>query len=99
MINGDEAEAQKKAKQVILLEKKREQLAAQLNDCYLQLGREIYEITESKAKEMNVLLDELVETKIKLSQLEDLRLCFTCMTQHPANHHYCSNCGQKLLEE
>lgn len=99
MNNCDEIEKQKKAEQIILLEEKREELTAQLKDCYLQLGREVYEITENKAKEIHRLLERLIDTKVKHSALKELHLCLNCMTQNPSSHRFCCHCGQKITEE
>lgn len=89
-------ETLKNAKDILSLEEDITKLGEVLSAKYYQLGKRVYEITEHESKEINSLVDRLVEAKIKLSNMKNQCVCLNCMAQNPKENAYCGKCGEIL---
>ena len=92
-------EAKAESKQVFLLEDDLTVLEKELGDKYYQLGKYIYELSERRMDEIDRLVNRLVETKVKLSQLKRQCICAYCLGSNPKENKYCGICGKELEQE
>ncbi len=83
-------------KQAVLLESKIIKLEREIDEKYYQLGRSIYELADRKFDEIDRIVDNLVDAKVHLSQLQGHHMCVHCLAQNPIENHYCGKCGKKI---
>lgn len=68
-----------------------------LNERYCDIGKSLLEIAEKEDKEINQLVDKIVETRKELAVLQKKIQCPGCLTYNGAGSRFCSNCGMRLL--
>lgn len=94
-----DCDAFQKARSLILLEEDIDKMEEELSARYYQLGKCIYEIADCKGKEINSLVDRLVEAKLKLVSIKEQQICLICMAQNPKENAYCGKCGKILRRD
>jgi lipopolysaccharide biosynthesis glycosyltransferase len=72
------------------------ELEANLTDHYCSLGKQILEVAEREDREINQLVDQIVEVKKQLSALQQTVQCPKCLFMNSSDSRYCSHCGNKL---
>jgi uncharacterized paraquat-inducible protein A len=78
------------------LEHSLQEMESTLASHYCNLGKQILEVAEKEDREISQLVDEIIETKKKLSVLNRTILCPNCNTQNSSESNYCHACGTKL---
>lgn len=51
---------------------------------------------EKKIKEINHVVDDLIDQKMQLKFTSELCTCFHCSASNPIDNNYCGNCGEKI---
>ena len=81
------------------MEREEEQAEEELHDRYMQLGKDIYEITEREAEKINSLTDRIIGLKRSICEESGRIECSECLTMNSARSLYCHRCGAKLNRE
>jgi hypothetical protein len=75
------------------------EMEATLVDRYCSLGKQLLEVAEREDREINQLVDQIIEARKQLSQLRQTVLCPVCCARNSNASQYCSHCGSKLQKE
>ena len=78
------------------LEKSLGELEIELHDRYCQMGKSLMDLADSEGREIDKILDRIIDTKKKLSGIRREISCEQCFTLNEADNRYCKNCGAKL---
>lgn len=80
------------------LEQSLGEMEAALNEHYCDIGKSLLELAEKEDKEINQLVDRIIETRRQITALQKKARCPVCLTYNSADSRYCSHCGKKLQE-
>jgi thymidine phosphorylase len=92
----DELKSQQNVEQ---LEHTLREMESDLTERYCSIGKQVLEVAEREDKEINQLVDKIIEGKKKLSVLQETIQCPKCFSMNNHDNNYCSSCGEKLLKE
>jgi len=67
-----------------------------LHERYCEIGKGILETAEQENKKVNHLVDQIIETHQKLSEVKKEKYCPECAQHNDWNSLYCKRCGGKL---
>jgi predicted DNA-binding ribbon-helix-helix protein len=67
-----------------------------LSEHYCSLGKQMLEVAEREDREINQLVDQIIETRKQLSELQQTIQCPVCHSRNSKTSQYCSHCGNKL---
>lgn len=81
------------------LEQSLSEMEAQLNEHYCDIGKSLLELAEKEDKEINHLVDQIIETRKQISILQKQVRCPNCLSYNTPDSHFCSHCGMKLKKE
>ncbi|MDL2235088.1 zinc ribbon domain-containing protein [Christensenellaceae bacterium OttesenSCG-928-L17] len=79
------------------LGKKIWKLECELLHRYTSIGKGILELAESEAREVNRLVDEIIEMRQQLSEAKGELECSACMAHNVADSKFCNRCGAALF--
>lgn len=85
-----------RAMEVQRLTKSLGEMEAALNEHYCDVGKSLLEFAEKEDKEINQLVDQIIETRRKIAALQKRVQCPDCLTYNSSDSRYCSHCGTKL---
>lgn len=66
---------------------------------YCQMGKHILEIATAEQKNVDSLVDEIIEQRKKIGVVKHVVVCSKCMTHNTADSSYCRRCGALLTTE
>lgn len=72
------------------------EMEAALNEHYCDVGKSLLELAEKEDKEINQLVDQIIETRRRIAALQKKIQCPDCLSHNSADSRYCSRCGTKL---
>ena len=72
------------------------EMEAALNEHYRDIGKSLLEFAEKEDREINQLVDQIIETRRQLTALQGQVLCPACLAYNDPVSRYCSRCGAKL---
>lgn len=72
------------------------EMEAALNEHYCDIGKSLLELAEKKDKEINQLVDQIIETRRRIAALQQKIQCPDCLAYNSSDSRYCSHCGKKL---
>ena len=78
------------------LEAELARMEAKLQASYMEMGKSLLEMADKEYKAVNHLVDEIVETKKKLSKARNEIECPECTEHNTSDSKYCKRCGKKL---
>nr|WP_326184336.1 hypothetical protein [uncultured Oscillibacter sp.] len=78
------------------LEQSLREMEAALNEHYRDVGKSLLELAEKEDKEINQLVDQIIETRRQITKLQKLVQCPGCLSYNDPDSRYCSHCGTKL---
>lgn len=93
------------------LKMKMNELKSQINDIYIEIGKEVYEHhirekdydikndLEEHCTKIDVISDEIESMQKECLELKDKKQCKNCYTKIEINVKFCPNCGAKQDEE
>lgn len=76
-----------------------DELEAALSEHYCDIGKSLLELAEKEDKEINRLVDQIIETRRRLTVLQKKVQCPACLTYNSSDSRYCSHCGKNLYRE
>lgn len=78
------------------LEQSLSEMETKLNEHYCDIGKSLLELAEKEDKEINHLVDQIVETRRQITTLRKQVRCPSCLSYNNPDSRYCSHCGAKL---
>lgn len=69
-----------------------------LNEHYCDIGKSLLELAEKEDKEINQLVDQIIETRRRIAALQKQVRCPGCLSYNDPDSRYCSHCGTKLQQ-
>lgn len=78
------------------LTQRQEDIRRVLVEKYCDVGKAILEKAEKEGREVNELVDELIEVKKELIKAKGQKRCTNCYQYNEMGSIYCSKCGAKL---
>jgi uncharacterized paraquat-inducible protein A len=90
---------QRRAVDVRKLEHDLSEMETTLTDHYCSVGKQLLEVAEREDREINQLVDQIIEKRKQLSALKKSVQCRSCLSMNSSDSVYCSHCGAKLQEE
>lgn len=78
------------------LESEIERKRVELDNLYLQVGKNIMEATEQEGIKINHIVDQIIELQRKLAAAKNERLCSHCGQLNDETSTFCKNCGIRL---
>lgn len=78
------------------LEESLREMEATLDEHYRDIGKSLLELAEKEDKEINQLVDQIIETRRQITKLQKLVQCPSCLSYNDRDNRYCSHCGTKL---
>ena len=78
------------------LEPSLSEMEAALNEHYCDVGKSLLELAEKEDKEINQLVDQIIETRRQLTALQKQVRCPSCLSYNDSDSRYCNHCGTKL---
>jgi uncharacterized paraquat-inducible protein A len=88
-----------RAVDVSKLEHDLSEMETALTDRYCSVGKQLLEVAEREDREINQLVDRIIETRKQLSALQRSVQCRSCLSMNSSDSVYCSHCGAKLGKE
>lgn len=70
-----------------------------LQDKYSSIGKVFLALAESENKAVNDLVDEIIETRQKISQVKGEISCHACMRMNAPDSRFCTRCGAALPQK
>lgn len=67
-----------------------------LNEHYCDIGKRLLEMAEKEDREINQLVDQIVQTRRQLTILQKRVRCASCLAYNSPDSRYCCQCGKKL---
>jgi hypothetical protein len=67
-----------------------------LNERYCNIGKQLLEMAEQEDQEINSLVDQIIEVKKQLYELDRTVQCPNCLWMNSSESKYCSHCGNEL---
>lgn len=80
------------------LEQSLSEMEAALNEHYCDIGKSLLELAEKEDKEINQLVDQIIETRRQITALQKQVRCPGCLSYNDPDSRYCSHCGTKLQQ-
>lgn len=74
-------------------------MEAALNERYCDIGKSLLEFAEKEDKEINQLVDQIIETRRRIAALQKKIQCPDCLSYNHPDSRYCSHCGTKLRQK
>jgi len=71
-------------------------MEAALYDSYCEIGKVLLETAETEGRRINKLVDEIIETKMRLAAIRNEKDCPKCGACNENYSHFCKRCGQRL---
>jgi hypothetical protein len=71
-------------------------MEATLNEHYCNVGKQLLEMAEQEDREINNLVDKIIEIKKQLYELDRTVQCPSCLLMNSSESRYCSHCGNEL---
>jgi hypothetical protein len=96
MMKGGQPMEQQKDEKVRRLEHDLDKMETTLNVHYCNIGKQLLEMAEREDKEINNLVDKIIETKKQLYELHQMVQCPSCLWKNRSDSRYCSYCGNEL---
>lgn len=84
------------AMEVQRLTKSLSEMEAALNEHYCNVGKSLLELAEKEDKEINQLVDQIIETRRRIAVLQKQLQCPSCLSYNSPDSRYCNHCGTKL---
>lgn len=81
------------------LEQSLSEMEAELQEHYCDIGKRLLELAEKEDKEVNRLVDQIIETRRQLATLQQRVQCPVCFTYNSSDSRYCHHCGKRLDTE
>ena len=78
------------------LEQSLSEMEAALTEHYCDIGKSLLELAEKEDKEINQLVDQIIETRRQIAALQKKVQCPGCLFYNSPDSRYCSHCGKKL---
>lgn len=92
----DSQKGSAQATEVQRLAKSLSEMEAALNEHYCDVGKSLLELAEKEDKEINQLVDQIIETRRRIAALQKKIQCPACLSYNSSDSRYCSHCGTKL---
>ena len=89
----------KQAAEIRRLSQSLDEMEAALSEHYCDIGKSLLELAEKEDKEINRLVDQIIETRRRLTVLQKKVQCPDCLTYNSSDSRYCSHCGKNLYRE
>lgn len=70
-----------------------------LQDKYSSIGKGVLALAERRNKEVNDLVDQIIETKTELSKIRGELSCGKCMSTNAPDSRFCKKCGAPLPQK
>jgi ribosomal protein L40E len=67
-----------------------------LQALYCQLGKSVLELADGEKEKIDILVDDIIETRKKLVAIRQEIECPECMTYNPNDSRYCRRCGTPI---
>lgn len=83
-------------KQIARMEEELNLLESTLQRKYTDIGKSILELAESEKNEVNRLVEQIIDTKQKLSNVKGEIPCDGCMARNAPDSQFCKRCGKPL---
>jgi uncharacterized protein YoxC len=87
---------QRKDRNVQRLERDLNKLETALSEHYYNIGKQLLEMVEQEDHEINNLVDEIIDIKKQLYELNQTVQCPSCFLMNSNESRYCSHCGNEL---
>ena len=84
------------SREIEKLEQSLRRMEHDLQTHYQEMGKTILEVADQRQKEVNKLVDEMIEMQKKLSKARHEIECDACLAFNPLDARYCKRCGKKL---
>lgn len=78
------------------LERELATMEAALQAHYSQMGKSMLELVGNEQNTVNRLVDDIVDTKKRLSLAKKEKQCPECMVHNSSDSRFCRHCGVKL---
>jgi septal ring factor EnvC (AmiA/AmiB activator) len=78
------------------LERDLNKMETTLNEHYCNIGKQLLEMAEQEDREINNLVDKIIEIKKKIYELGEAIQCPNCLLVNSSESRYCSHCGNEL---
>lgn len=93
MVSNQESYTQEK---ILKIERELRKMEHNLYEKYCEVGKGILEKAEQESKNINSIVDQIIETRRKLVELKLEKNCPTCEAFNDHNSIYCKRCGARL---
>lgn len=91
--------SEKKRQEIEYLTWQLDQKEQELQEKYCDVGKSIMEKIEKENKEIDHMVDEVIQLKRKLVKAKGQIRCPNCHQYNEPGSSYCSSCGKKLERE
>lgn len=91
--------SEKKRQEIEYLTRQLDQKEQELQEKYCDVGKSIMEKIEKENKEIDHMVDEVIQLKRKLVKAKGQIRCPNCHQYNEPGSSYCSSCGKKLERE
>ena len=81
------------------MEKDLHNMERELYEQYCEIGKGILEKAERENKKANALVDQIIETRLRLAAAKEERCCPKCAEHNDRSSIYCKRCGKKLPKD
>lgn len=91
--------SEEKQMEIQRLTQKLSHMEQELLEKYCDAGKLLLEKAEEESREIDRLVDEVIQVKQELVRVKGEKRCPNCYHYNEAESMYCSKCGTKLEEE
>ena len=81
------------------MEKDLHNMEHELYEQYCEIGKGILEKAERENNKVNALVDQIIETRLRLAAAKEERCCPKCAEHNDRSSIYCKRCGKKLPKD